>query len=337
MSRTRTTTKSTPTTSYPLTTQFPPPTTCATNYWFPTVYPDAAPSVVFANGPPIGVATALSECWPPNFDTVGNTSPTFYSPGICPSGYTTASQSYISRTMYAYCCMEDYKLLPDQLPQNVLPPSINPTNFVRDDFTSAVCYQPLQTAIVVTYESINGETYTTDLRKGHSVIQFPIRVKYQVTDFSLFPTDAQPTGLPTELLDDLQPFVQSGLVTIASNTGRKSSSSSSATGAAAPTEPAPSGDDAGGLDETPTDSRTKTIAISVGVTVSVVIILAVLGYLFISWRKKKKRQQGQFYPEATGPYKQQLNDSQVGGIEDCPEHTGGIALADSGGWSKAQR
>ncbi|KAK6330372.1 hypothetical protein TWF696_003468 [Orbilia brochopaga] len=333
MSRTRTT-KSTPTTSYPLTTQFPPPTSCATQYWFPTVYPNVTPSAVLANGPPIGVESALSDCWPPDFNTVGFSSSTFYSPGICPSGYATASQSYISRTMYAYCCMDGFKLLPDQLPQNMLPKSINPSDFVRDDFSAPVCYQPLQTAIVVTYESLDGQVYTTDLRKGHSVIQFPIRVKYQVTDFSLFPQDAQPTALPAELKEDLQPFIQSGLVTIAPEARRETSAR--ATSTAATTESAPSETEASGPPETPADTRTKTIAISVGVTVSVIIMLAVLGYLFFSWRRNKKRQQGGFYPEATGPYKQQLNDSQVGGIEDLPEHTGGIALAESGGWSKAR-
>ncbi|KAF3908755.1 hypothetical protein ABW21_db0201014 [Orbilia brochopaga] len=333
MSRTKTT-KSTPTTSYPLTTQFPPPASCATQYWMPTVYPGVTPSAVLANGPPIGVASALSECWPPDFNTVGYSSSTFYSPGICPSGYVTASQSYISRTMYAYCCLDGFKLLPDQLPQNMLPKSIDATDFIRDDNTAPVCYEPLQTAVVVTYESLDGEIYTTDLRKGHSVIQFPIRVKYQATDFSLFPLDAQPTALPAELQDDVQPFIKSGLVTIAPETRKETSTQVSST--AITTGPAPSGT-ADGQAETPADNRTKTIAISVGVTVSVIILLAVLGYLFVSWRRGKKRQQGGFYPGATGPYKQQLNDSQVGGIEDHPEHTGGIALAESGGWSKAHR
>ncbi|KAF3913601.1 hypothetical protein ABW20_dc0110658 [Dactylellina cionopaga] len=333
---TKTTTKSTPTTSYPLTTQFKPPESCATQYWFPTVYPGFTASAVFVNGAPILVEGALKQCWPANFDTVGGSSPTFYSPGICPSGYATAAQSYLGRTMYAYCCLNGYKLLEEQAPQNLLPDSINPSEFTRDSNTDPVCFQTLDSAIVVEYQSINGEIYTTDLRRGHSVIQLPIRVKYEATDFSRFPLDAQPTDLPVAFQKDLEPFIRSGLVTIASETVKKTTSGGLATSTV--TDPKPSQTSSGGAQDPPSEKNTATIAIAVGVTVSVIIVLAVAGYFLFSWRRKKRNQENGIFPAGTGPYKQhQNNDSQFGGIQDYPDQAGGIALAETGGWSKGHQ
>ncbi|KAF3941913.1 hypothetical protein ABW19_dt0204135 [Dactylella cylindrospora] len=324
-----------PTTSYPLTTLFEPPESCFTNYWLPTVLGTAFPGAVFINGPPIAASGATTSCWPKDYTIVGDTSATFYSPGICPSGYITASQSYISKTMYAYCCMDGFELLPDQLPPDLLPESINKDDFTRASNTKPICYQALQTPILVTYNTFNGEEYTTDLRKGFSVIQFPIKVKYELTDFSKFPLDAQPTNLPAEAQEDLEPFIRSGL-TIASQTSRKTS----ATGTTSPptgteTLPAETSDSASGDN---LDGNTKTIAISVGVTVSVVIVLALVGYIIFAHKRKKKLQAGGSYPQGSGPYRQhQNNDSHIGGIQDYPDQTGGIALAEAGDWHKSRQ
>ncbi|KAK6519136.1 hypothetical protein TWF281_003825 [Arthrobotrys megalospora] len=336
----RTTSSPTPTTSYPLTTQFIPPTSCFSKYWFPTVSPGFTASAVFVNGPPILVQTAATECWPQDFISVGPAvrgKQTFYSPGICPSGYNTASQMYVSRTMYAYCCMTGYELLDQQGPQNLIRTTIFRSDFIDDDNTSAVCFQSLPTAIALEYESANGEIHTTDLRRGHSVIQFPIRVKYQASDFSRFPIDAQPTDLPEELQGDLEPYIRSGLVTIGTQTGPGPTSSVTGTGVKTETGTDSVPSKTGGAGDTPDEGRTGTIAIAVGVTVSVVIVLAVAGYFLFAWRRKRSRQQNGVFEKPMGPYTQhQNNDSHIGGIQDLPDNTGGIALAEAGagGWSK---
>ncbi|KAF3314436.1 hypothetical protein TWF173_004779 [Orbilia oligospora] len=193
-----------------------------------------------------------------------------------------------------------------------------------------MCYQPLPTGIVVEFRELNGEVHTTDLRKGHSAVHFPIRVKYQASDFSQFPLDAQPvsTDLPEEFLGDLEPYIRSGLVTIATETGPRQTSSGAGTSSRTGTDAMPS-ETGGG--ETPDEGRTGTIAIAVGVTVSVVIVLAVAGYFLFSWKRKRSRQQNGGFGDLSGPYKQhQNNDSHIGGIQDLPDNTGGIALAEAG-------
>ncbi|KAF3290448.1 hypothetical protein TWF132_007009 [Orbilia oligospora] len=340
----RTTTSSsrpTPTTSYPLTTQFIPPKTCSTQYWY-GIFGTFTPDAVQANGPPPGVTSALKECWPENYSIVevgGRGTRTFYSPGICPLSYTTGSLMYVSRTMYAYCCMEGYTLLPEEGPLDFIPKTLAQSLFTDNDYTKAMCYQPLPTGIVVEFRELNGEVHTTDLRKGHSAVHFPIRVKYQASDFSQFPLDAQPvaTDLPDEFLGDLEPYIRSGLVTIATETGPRQTSSSTGTSSRTGTNAMPS-ETGGG--ETPDEGRTGTIAIAVGVTVSVVIVLAVAGYFLFSWKRKRSRQQNGGFGNLPGPYKQhQNNDSHIGGIQDLPDNTGGIALAEAGagGWSKGRQ
>ncbi|KAK6347426.1 hypothetical protein TWF718_005267 [Orbilia javanica] len=338
--RTTTTSPSpTPTTSYPLTTLFIPPATCSTQYYLAVLGTFVADAVL-VNGPAPGHDRALKECWPENFKTViggGRGTRTFFSPGICPDTYTTASQLYISRNMYAYCCMEGYTLLPEQGPLDFIAKSIAQTQFTDADYDSAVCYQPLPTAIAVEFQQLDGEIYTTDLRKGHSAVHFPIRVKYQASDFSVFPLDAQPTSLLEEFKSDLEPYIRSGLVTLATETGPRRTSSISSTMSGTGTGVLPS--ETGG-EETPDEGRTGTIAIAVGVTVSVIIVLAVAGYLLFSWRRKKNRQKNGGFGIASGPYKQhQNNDSHIGGIQDLPDNTGGIALAEAGagGWSKGRQ
>ncbi|KAK6495058.1 hypothetical protein TWF481_003085 [Arthrobotrys musiformis] len=341
---TRTTSSSPkPTTSYPLTTQFIPATSCSSQYYY-GVFGTFTPDAVMVNGPPPGADDAAKECWPQDFNTVvggGTSTRTFYSPGICPSGWSTASQMYVSRTVYAYCCFTGYTLLADALPPRFLPSTIPLSTFTDDDYGGTpVCFQPLPTGIVVEYQQLDGERHTTNLRKDHSVVHYPVRVKYQASDFSLFPPDAQPTDLSEEFLADLEPYIRSGLVTIATNTGsRQTTSDGTSTGSGTGTGAIPS-ETGNGKEETPDEGRTGTIAIAVGVTVSVVIVLAVAGYFLFAWRRKKSRAHKSGFGTATGPYKQhQNNDSHIGGIQDLPDNTGGIALAEvgSGGWSKGHQ
>ncbi|KAF3228242.1 hypothetical protein TWF191_002747 [Orbilia oligospora] len=218
---------------------------------------------------------------------------------------------YVSRTMYAYCCMEGYTLLPEEGPLDFIPKTLAQSLFTDNDYTKAMCYQPLPTGIVVEFRELNGE----------------------------FPLDAQPvaTDLPEEFLGDLEPYIRSGLVTIATETGPRQTSSSTGTSSRTGTDTIPS-ETGGG--ETPDEGRTGTIAIAVGVTVSVVIVLAVAGYFLFSWKRKRSRQQNGGFGNPSGPYKQhQNNDSHIGGIQDLPDNTGGIALAEAGagGWSKGRQ
>ncbi|KAK6541482.1 hypothetical protein TWF694_007291 [Orbilia ellipsospora] len=333
---TTTSQKPTKTTFYPLTTQFKPAASCSSEYWLGTILPDFTPDAVLVNGPPPAYTSVFSNCWPPGFSQ-GALS-TWYSPGICPSGWTTASQSYISRTMYGYCCLDGYKLIADQLPQSLLPKSISQDDFTRDDNDAPVCFQALTAAIAVDFTDLNGEILTTDLRQGHSVIHYPVRVKYMASDFSKFPLDAQPTVLAAELQKDLAPYIRSGLVTIASETGTQTTSETGTTSTGSSAVSSNTTDDNNGPDNTLSQPKKgNTTAIAIGVVVGVVVILAVAGFLFF-WRRKKRRQQTGAYPGADGPYKQhQNNDSHIGGIQDWSDAPGGIALAETGNWSKAHQ
>ncbi|KAK6334504.1 hypothetical protein TWF730_003718 [Orbilia blumenaviensis] len=338
---TRTTSGQKPTTSYPLTTQFIPPKSCSTQYYYGilgTFIPDA----VQVNGPPPAGGSALKECWPQDFSIVGGGrgTRTFYSPGICPSGYSTGSQMYVSRTMYAYCCMTGFNLIAEEGPVGFARSTIAQTDFIDNDNQAPMCFQALQEGIVVEFQALNGEIYTTDLRKGHSVVHFPIRAKYQASDFAVFPIEAQPTDLPDEFRGDLEPYIRSGLVTLGTQTGPKQTSDAS-TGSKTGTGTSGIPEETGGNKavEDAEEGRTGTIAIAVGVTVSVVIVLALAGYFLFAWRRKRNRQNGGFNT-ASGPYKQhQNNDGHIGGIQDLPDSTGGIALAEAGagGWSKTQQ
>ncbi|EPS41758.1 hypothetical protein H072_4262 [Dactylellina haptotyla CBS 200.50] len=326
--------RTTKTSTIPLTTQFVPPTSCATQYWFPTVLPNATPDAVFALGPPEGNDGWITDCWPSDWATVAASE--FYNPGICPSGYNTASQLYTSRTMFAYCCMEGYTLLAEGLPAPYRKSSIDPGDFTKDVESDAICFQPLPTPVVVEYTSINGEVFTTDLRPGRSVVHAPIRVKYAITDFSKFPIDAQPTALPAALKSDLEPFIRSGFLTLAPETIENPSSTSSRVTITSTSSV--SSTSTGGADDGSSGKSTGTIAVAVGVTVGVIVLLAVGGYILFLWTRKRINRDERLHETAAGPYtKHQNNDSHVGGIQDYPDQAGGIALSESGGWSKAHQ
>src|ERR1700735_992507 len=75
----------------PLTTTFTPPSSClGTNNIWNIIY---SPSFdYFVQGPP---STYRSDCLPSGYKvpSSGDSDFTFYSPGICPSGYTSACPS----------------------------------------------------------------------------------------------------------------------------------------------------------------------------------------------------------------------------------------------------
>lgn len=280
-------------------------------------------------GPPPGASTYLSDCWPSNFQS-GVLGTTWYDPGICPESWTTAMSVYASQTMYAHCCPEGFKLLPDQLPSTFLPKSIATSDFTSDRFTYPVCYQALATSTKMEYEELNGEIIETTINKGRSLVAVPIRVKYAMTDFAQFPVGAQPTDLPEDAQKELDKLIADGSVTLGQNT-RSSGGDESAPGRTTsgdlPQETSSSNttiEPAGG-------SNVKIIAISVGVSVSGVIVLAILGYFFYNWRKKRIRRHSELFPKNAGPYHQQ-HDNHFGGIQDHPDETGGIALTEKGAW-----
>lgn len=86
-------------TSYqPLTTIYTPPTTCFSGLW---TGGGSAGLTRIRQQPVSDEDSYLSECYPPNFYSVEG----IYSPGLCPSGYTTAYKTILSSSITsAQCC-----------------------------------------------------------------------------------------------------------------------------------------------------------------------------------------------------------------------------------------
>lgn len=83
----------------PLTTTFTPPASCATKTTsFSLFFFGAETSTLLEQAR----SDAPAECYPPSYAVSAT-----YNPGVCPSGYTTATQTRGSGgTTTAYCCPE---------------------------------------------------------------------------------------------------------------------------------------------------------------------------------------------------------------------------------------
>ncbi|KAF3927814.1 hypothetical protein ABW20_dc0101835 [Dactylellina cionopaga] len=103
----------------PLTTVFTPSPTCSTDYIIftgdtrSTIRLAWAYTFLITPSPPSPTTSPSTNsfCEPPSISSVlRHTRQSAFSPGICPSGFTTATSSYISGTMHAYCCLSGYSV-----------------------------------------------------------------------------------------------------------------------------------------------------------------------------------------------------------------------------------
>jgi hypothetical protein len=90
----------------PLTTAFVPPSTC----FYTTAFP-ATSELFDYTGAGLGyaqtqlsiVSNVASACYPSRYGEYGDSS-NYFSPGICPSGYSRAVPTTVSEEMRALCC-----------------------------------------------------------------------------------------------------------------------------------------------------------------------------------------------------------------------------------------
>ncbi|KAF2399312.1 hypothetical protein EJ06DRAFT_531632 [Trichodelitschia bisporula] len=161
----------------PLTTRFTPPTSCATEY----IIRETAPAVTYV------FVGSTSSCYPPGYLSI-----TYYSPGICPIGYTIAESS--TQTVFnrpitetqAYCCPTGYGVRPDSL----TPSSsgcFSSINFPDATSTKVSWSVPALFRSYYTPSPSQGTPYSAirTAMSGTGPVQFvvtPVSIRWQATD-----------------------------------------------------------------------------------------------------------------------------------------------------------
>ncbi|KAF3931345.1 hypothetical protein ABW19_dt0209581 [Dactylella cylindrospora] len=303
-------------TGVPLTTLFIPSSTCSTDY---VVYSGDTRSTVrqawaytFAISSPSASIFTNSNCEPPNISSVlRRTRQSAFSPGICPSGFTTATSSYVDGVMRAYCCLDGYKI----------EGSLDGRYFAEVASEELVqCRGYITTAapvkVVAPADSLSGvlEAITTRVFDPPFVVEHDaLSVAWRAEELDVFPAEAIPT-FNTAVVEERLAWesLQSGSTGTESDlpqeTGIKLNS--------APEET--SGSEVGGAGL----SNGAKIGIGVGAGLGGLIVLALLTW-FIWTRRRKNQEFSQNHAAGYGIDKAD-GMNHFGGIDEAPNGVGGI-------------
>ncbi|KAN0104895.1 hypothetical protein V8E51_010640 [Hyaloscypha variabilis] len=169
-----------------LTTTFTPPTSCLTSF-STTEWSTVATGVGFFFAGPF---LTTSGCMPPNFQF---TSTAYYSPGVCPDGYTSACTSLssigtVSETIVT-CCPTSYACnsAPDL--------AAYPWQYTFG-CQSLITAEDIFTSVVVVSGSVTLSSGPMTDDAG-AVNALSVQVRYQATDFQSSTSTPTPTPTPT--------------------------------------------------------------------------------------------------------------------------------------------
>ncbi|CAI7624688.1 unnamed protein product [Penicillium glandicola] len=186
---TTTTTESTDTiTTLAMSSIFTPPASCSSSW---TYEPYAANLV--ENGLLLQNAVASDgadpDCFPSGYSQYGRISPTIvYSPGYCPSGYTSANLVIHSSATTAECCLSDFTYYTE-------------SRAGTTTYAGCISNFPSTSSTIVTVRQVSGES--TQVTGPITMWAQPIQVELEASDSSLFVT-ATTTSNTTTLATSTQ-------------------------------------------------------------------------------------------------------------------------------------
>ncbi|KAJ0119029.1 hypothetical protein J7T55_013264 [Diaporthe amygdali] len=235
----------------PLTTVFTTPDFCASLYWTDTVTPPLSSLV----------------CMPPKFHSLYDYSFGFYSPGICPTGYSKGCDFPVDRART------------DDLGEVYYGGAVLKGETVR------VCCPTGYTCLLNDPYSYSKCVHTTD----DSELAFALQVRWQESDLSILATDPTVPGstysapaTATATPATIKSTAKSGSNIDATATPTPSSSSSTTV----TQNENPGSTTQGGL------SSGSTIAIALGVG-GMVFAFAISALIFFIWRQRRKRRENE--------------------------------------------
>ncbi|KAL1852753.1 hypothetical protein Daus18300_012084 [Diaporthe australafricana] len=231
----------------PLTTVFTTPDFCASLYWTDTLTPPLSSLV----------------CMPPKFHSLYDYSFGFYSPGICPTGYSKGCDFPVDRARTDDGGMVYFG------------------GKVLEGETVRVCCPTGYTCLESTVSSYSKCVHTTD----DSELAFALQVRWQESDLSILATDPTVPGSTYSAPSTASATAGTIKSTSGTNTNTNNaptpSSSSSTTVAQNQNSDSTSG---GGL------SSGTVIGIAIGVG-GMVFAFAVSALIFFIWRQRRKRRE----------------------------------------------
>ncbi|CAK7223355.1 hypothetical protein SBRCBS47491_005180 [Sporothrix bragantina] len=230
-----------------LTTTFTPSSSCTID-----LYKQAYPGITCAIGSSLipcdfyhlGVDSSTSDCFPPGWS---DASTAYYSPGICPSGYTEACQSVVNSETRATCCPVGYQC---QTETNWPWYSTDPCTFVMST----------QQTFVYTTSIIGKGNVVSTVTAAEGLNAFGLQIRYQSTDFASSTSSSSFTSSTPKA------------------TGQTTGSGSSG--------PSPTGGSSGGSSNTSSGlSSGAKAGIGIGVALGALAFIGVALFLFIRKRR----------------------------------------------------
>ncbi|KAL0936099.1 uncharacterized protein CTRU02_208314 [Colletotrichum truncatum] len=247
----------------PLTTVFTTPDFCKSGYWTDTITP------------PLSSIVCMPTSWKQVYDYQWG----FYSPGICPMGYTEGC-AFPTASAYSKDGMVRLggSVIPNETPRICCP--TGHTCYTGTDWAYSKCQSTIPTR---SFYDINNKP-TSDLATVYAV-----QVRWQASDLSNLETD--PT-VPGATYSGPRSTATNSGVASASASATAAGSGSGTAGAGATTSVAstatPEGSTGGGTSGGGGISVGTTIAIAVG-SVAGTLALALIGFV-IFWRRRKGRE-----------------------------------------------
>ncbi|KAH8647670.1 hypothetical protein BX600DRAFT_475705 [Xylariales sp. PMI_506] len=185
---------STPTSTLvgPLTTTFTPPSTCNINVYNTVSTAEVcgpSSNVHACQYYQLGDQASTSVCLPSGWDPL---SVAYFSPGICPDGYTTACSSTVSTSgtveTHATCCPTGY---------------LCQTSVEFDWYSTDICYWPVPSTVTFVYTQdvigVGPETITATGGGLAAINAYGVNIRWKAADFvsTTTSTSLSSTGLTT--------------------------------------------------------------------------------------------------------------------------------------------
>jgi LPXTG-motif cell wall-anchored protein len=265
---------STPT--YPLTTIFTPPASCSSSWTYEAqLYNSVTGGLLIQNAVENGIDRS---CFPPNFaDNARGQASEIYSPGYCPSGYTSPAvfsgngvTTGICCQRYLMNCPKSLKGIADTTSGFTYYTTLTTINFFSSTTIFAGClsiYPESSGATTVRARANDTDLTTTAISGPISMWGQPVVVEFQQKDLTLFSTSTSSISSSTS----------------SRSSGTASPSATTAQPAITSTgSPTPSTDPKSGL------STGAQAGIGVGVAIVALILLAIAAFFL---RRKRKASQ----------------------------------------------
>ncbi|KAJ5495480.1 hypothetical protein N7539_000596 [Penicillium diatomitis] len=253
----------------PMVSRFTPPASCSSSWTYEPEAANAVPGGLIVQN----AATADhvdSACWPSGFYHYGRVQPTQrFSPGWCPSGYTSADKAINRGVTSAACCLSGYSYAS----------SVDGPNGIY-----AGCLSMLQsdssTILTVRQET----SASTEIVGPVTIWGQPILIAMESSDLSLFVPATTTTSLSS--MSPAQTSTSHVSSSGSSSTPSSSSASSSFTTQSSSTQSTLSPTSAPGTITSGLSSGTKA-GIGIGAGVGVLGIIALIAAIFIFRRRRK--------------------------------------------------